>query len=94
MNPDVPENPDTPEAGTPSTVLFAEVRKRLLHLPFEPFRIVTTSGLVYDVPTGDHASVLPVLRMIYVADDRHGSTSIHALHVSAVEPLRKRRRAA
>ena len=57
-----------------------------------PFRIVTTSGRAYDVPTVDHIGFLPLLRIIMVADDSFGSTDIHALHVAAIEPLRKIRR--
>ena len=81
------------EPGTPQTVLYARVRKRAEQRPFVPFRIVTTSGKSYDVPTVDHIGFLALLRIIMVADDNCGSTDIHALHVSAIEPLRKSRRA-
>ncbi len=84
--------PEAPEAGSPQTVLFAKVRARLNRVPFEPFRIVTTSGKSYDVPTADHAGVLPRLRMIYIARDDGGDIDIHALHVAAIEPLKKRKR--
>jgi hypothetical protein len=87
-------NPESPEAGTPQTVLFARVKEHLKRSPFVPFRIVTTSGRSYDVPTADHAGLLPVLRMIYVADDSGGQVDIHALHVASIEPLRRRKRAA
>jgi hypothetical protein len=89
-------NPESFEAGTPQTVLFARVKKHAERTPFEPFRIVTTSGQAYDVPTSDHVGFLPLLRIIMVADDSFGSTDIHALHVASIEPLRrmKRKRAA
>ena len=86
--------PDHPEPGSPQTILFARIRERLARIPFEPFRIVTTSGRVYDVPTADHAGVVPVLRIVTIADDRGGDVDIHTLHVSAIESLRKRRKAA
>jgi len=86
--------PDLPEAGSPQTVLFAKVKQRLSRLPFEPFRIVTTSGRAYDVPTADHASLLPILRLIHIADDMGGEVELHALHVASIEPLRKRKRVA
>ena len=86
-------NPESFEPGTPQTVLFARVRQRAEQRPFAPFRIVTTGGESYDVPTVDHVGFLPLLRMILVADDNLGSTDIHALHVAALEPLRKSRRA-
>jgi hypothetical protein len=84
--------PELPEAGAPQTVLFAKVRERLTKSPFEPFRIVTTSGKAYDVPTADHAVVFPRLRMIYFADDDGGEVDIHALHVSSIEPVGKKRK--
>jgi hypothetical protein len=87
-------SPEMPEAGSPQTVIFARVKKRLNDTPFEPFRIVTSSGRAYDVPTADHAVVFPMLRLVIVADDRGGSTDIHALHVASIEPLRRRGRAA
>lgn len=83
---------EKPEAGAPQTVLFARVKQRLDRAPFMPFRIVTTSGRGYDVPTPDHAVLFPMLRLIIVADDYGGSTDIHALHVAAIEPLAPRRR--
>ena len=85
-------SPASPEAGAPQTVLFARVRKYIDQRPFVPFRIVTTSGRAYDVPTADHVGVLPLTRMILVADDAGGSTDIYALHVASIEPLRPRSR--
>jgi len=84
-------NPEQPEAGALQTVLFARVKQRLERAPFVPFRIVTTSGRAYDVPTQDHAALFPMLRLIIVADDHGGSTDIHALHIAAIEPLPRRR---
>jgi hypothetical protein len=66
----------------------------LLETPFKPFRIVTTSGAAFDVPAADHASVLPKLRVIHVADDRYAYDEIHAFHVSSIETLRRRKRSA
>ena len=85
-------SPEPPEAGAPQTVLFARVKQHLERAPFVPFRIVTTSGRSYDVPTADHAVLFPKLRLIIVADDFGGSVDIHALHVASIEPLRPRSR--
>lgn len=82
---------ETPEAGAPQTVLLAMIKERLSRLPFVPFRIVTTSGRAYEVPTADHMGLLPKLRMVYIADDGGGQVDIHTLHVSAIESLRPRR---
>ena len=86
--------PEQPDAGAPQTVLFAKVRERLARIPFEPFRIVTTSGRAYKVPTADHAGTLPVLRLIHIANDTGGEVNIHAIHISAIEPLPRRKRVA
>lgn len=80
------------EPGTPQTVLFARVKKHVEQRPFAPFRIVTTSGRAYDVPTVDHVGLLPISRMILVGDDSGESVDIHALHVASIEPLRRTKR--
>ena len=83
--------PELPEAGSPQTVLFARVKRYLSQSPFEPFRIVTTSGRAYEVPTADHASVFPMMRQLTIADDSGGLVEIHTLHVSSIEKLTRRR---
>lgn len=80
-----------PEAGSPQTVIFALLKKYLNQTPFEPFRVVTTSGRAYEVPTADHAGLLPKLRELTIADDSGGTIAIHTLHVSAIEKLQRRR---
>ena len=81
-----------PEAGSPQTVAFARVRKYVEQRPFRPFRIVTTSGRVYEAPTADHVGFLPLARMILIAYDSGDSVDIPALHVAAIEPMRRLRR--
>jgi len=85
---------EIPDSAAPHTVLFATVRLRLNQTPFKPFRIVTTSGKSYDVPTADHASTLPIARTIQVGRDDGSFVDFHALHVSSIEPLPRRRRPA
>lgn len=85
-------SPEWPEAGAPHTVAFARVRKHVEQRPFLPFRIVTTSGRAYEVPTADHFGLLPISRMILVGFDSGDSVDIPALHVAAIEPLRRHRR--
>jgi hypothetical protein len=80
------------EAGAPQTVLFAMIKERAGRVPFAPFRVVTTSGRAYDVPTSDHIGLLPKLRTITIIRDDDGTIDIHTLHVSAVESLRRLRR--
>lgn len=86
--------PNLPEPGSPQTVLFTLIRRRLLLTPFKPFRVVTTSGRAYDVPTADHAGVSPLLRIVHIARNDCSLTDIHALHIAAVEDLRRHRRRA
>jgi len=38
--------------------------------------------------------VTPIARMIHIAHDDGTLTDIHALHVGAIEPLRRRKKAA
>jgi len=80
------------EAGAPHTALFVKVRQLLNQTPFRPFRVVTTSGRSYDVPTVDHAAVTPISRFIHITPDEGGDIEIHALHIASIEPLRPRRR--
>ena len=71
--------------------MLALIKRYLNRTPFEPFRVVTTSGRAYDVPTADHASVFPMLRQLTIADDTGGLVEIHTLHVSSIEKLTRRR---
>src|SRR5206468_2157372 len=87
-----PVNPESFEPGTSQTVLFARVKMYAEQRPFMPFRIVTTSGRTYEVPTVDHIGFLPISRMILIGFDSGESVDIHALHISAIEPLRRSRR--
>jgi hypothetical protein len=80
-----------PEPGTPHTVIFARLKQCLTRTPFEPFRVVTTSGRAYDVPTADHAVLFPMTRELHIADDSGGLIELHALHVSSIEKLTRRR---
>jgi hypothetical protein len=80
-----------PEAGSPQAVMFALLKQYLHQTPFEPFRIVTTSGRAYDVPTADHAVLFPMLRTVTIADDSDGSLDIHTLHIATIERLKRRR---
>jgi len=72
--------------------MLALIKRYLNRTPFEPFRVVTTSGRGYEVPTADHASVFPMLRQVSIADDSGGLVEIHTLHVSSLEKLTRRRR--
>ena len=72
-------------------MLFALLKQHLGQTPFRPFRVVTTSGRAYEVPTADHAVLFPMLRQLSIADDSGGVVDIHTLHVSSIEKLTRRR---
>jgi len=85
-----PMSDHVPEAGTPQTVLFARIKQYLARSPFEPFRVVATSGRAYEVPTADHAMLFPMTRELHIADDSGGLVELHTLHVSSIERLSRR----
>lgn len=70
-----------------------DVRLRLREIPFQPFRIVTSSGSTYDITHPD--SVYVTRRVLYVGiyhprrtteyPDRAASVSI--LHITDLQPL-------
>ena len=71
--------------------MLALLREYLNQVPFEPFRVVTTSGRAYDVPTADHAGLVPKLRRLTIVDDTGGTVEIYTLHVSSIERIKRRR---
>ncbi|MBV8968486.1 MAG: hypothetical protein JO331_05420 [Verrucomicrobia bacterium] len=59
---------------------------RLLNLrPFGRFRIVTSSGEHYDVPTPDHAGLNPRHSRMVVWFDDNSSVTLSSLHITAIE---------
>ncbi len=67
-----------------------DVRERLSKRPFEPFRIVTSSGQYYDIPHSDFVFVgkrtLGIGTPKFVGDkDPIGIHLISILHVTALE---------
>jgi hypothetical protein len=80
-----------PEPGLPHTVIFARLKQSLTRSPFRPFRVVTTGGRTYEIPTADHAVLFQMTRELHIADDSGGLIELHALHVSSIEKLTRRR---
>jgi hypothetical protein len=70
---------------------LALLRQHLNRTPFKPFRVVTTSGRAYDVPTADHAALFPMLRRLSIADDHGDLVELRTLHIASIETLRRRR---
>jgi hypothetical protein len=76
-----------PPDFSPGSVNLAELQPRLNAVPFAPFRIVTTSGKSYDVPTPDHLTIMRRSRRVVVEDDHLGGAHISPLHIAAIEPV-------
>ena len=66
---------------------LAELQARLAHAPFAPFRIVMSSGKIYDIPTPDHPTISRLLRRVSVEYDDFTAAYINLLHITAIEPL-------
>jgi len=63
-----------------------EIRRALKREPFQPFRVVTSSGESYAVRNPD--LVVPMRNMVFIAmPDGERYTIVAYLHVTAVETL-------
>jgi hypothetical protein len=65
--------------------MIGDIRQHLEAAPFEPFTIVTTSGMRYPVPSADHAGLNPKSSRVVVWFDDDASVTIAGLHVSSIE---------
>lgn len=65
--------------------MIADIRQHLEVALFEPFTIVTTSGMRYPVSTADHASLNPRGSRVVVWFDDDSSVTISGLHIAAIE---------
>ncbi len=82
----------TPEFNQ-TTVMLAELNKRVNAGPFVPFLIVMSSGKSYEVPTPDHLTITRLLREVFVEKDDGTAVAINLLHVTAIERLELARKA-
>jgi hypothetical protein len=65
--------------------MVEKIRQLLLARPFVPFKILTTDGREYLVPTGEHAAVRPTGSRVVVFGDDEKDTYLSSLHIVAVE---------
>jgi hypothetical protein len=65
--------------------MIEEIYRLLSLRPFERFRIVSSSGEHYDVPTPDHAGLNPRHNRVVVWFDDGGSVTLSSLHITAIE---------
>ena len=65
--------------------MISDIRRLLGTRPFEPFSVVTSSGLHYRVASPDHAGVNPQGSRVLVWFDDESGVIISALHIAAIE---------
>ena len=65
--------------------MIGDIRQHLEAAPFEPFTIVTTSGMRYPVATADHVGLNPRGSRVVVWFDDDSSVTISGLHIAAIE---------
>lgn len=62
----------------------AEIRERLEHKPFSPFKVRLADGAEIEVPTGDHAHLHPNSRTLLVHLNRRATKTIDVRLVTAL----------
>jgi hypothetical protein len=65
--------------------MIGDIRQHVEVAPFEPFTIVTTSGMRYPVATADHVGLNPRGSRVVVWFDDDSSVTISGLHIAAIE---------
>jgi hypothetical protein len=65
--------------------MIQRIKELLQATPFIPFKIKTSDGKEYLVPTSDHAAVSPNNSRVFIFGDDESQTMISGLHLVAVE---------
>jgi hypothetical protein len=66
--------------------MLERIKEYLRAAPFVPFKILTSDGREYLVPTSDHAFVPPLkYSRVIVFDDADHETHLSVLHIVGVE---------
>jgi hypothetical protein len=69
-----------------------EVRKLLYAVPFQAFLVKTSDGKQYRVKHPDYVAISPKGGRLTLYADEETSTTVSALHIVAVEPVRGKTR--
>jgi hypothetical protein len=64
--------------------MIADVRERLLAVPFVPFLVRTPDGREYPVPTRDHAHISPRGNRVVIFLDAGPAVLLGPLHINSV----------
>ncbi len=67
--------------------MIADVRDRLMAVPFIPFVIRTSDGREYSVPTVDHAKISPRGHRVVVFTDDDSTAILGPLHINSIIDL-------
>jgi hypothetical protein len=78
----------------PTTVITAELLRRLEDPAFKPFVIVTSDGARHKVPSRDHLVVTRLLRRVELEHDNGAVDIINPLHITKIQIARQTSRAA
>ena len=65
--------------------MIQRIKDLLKAAPFVPFKIKTSDGHEYVVPTGDHAFVSPNNSQVIIYKDDDVHVTLSGLHIVAVE---------
>jgi len=64
--------------------MIADVRERLLAVPFLPFLVRTSDGREYPVPTRDHAHISPRGNRLVIFLDAGPAVLLGPLHINSI----------
>lgn len=78
----------------PSTIITAQLLRRLNAPNFKPFIIVTSDGSHHTVPSRDHLIITRVLRRVELEHDNGDVEEINPLHITKIKVNRQTARAA
>jgi len=65
--------------------MIQRIKELLRAAPFVPFKVKTSDGREYLIPTTDHAFVTPNGSRVHLFDDGEKQTTLSGLHIVAVE---------
>jgi len=68
--------------------MILRIRELLRAAPYIPFKIKTSEGKEYIIPTGDHAKVTPTNSRVLIFGDDESQVTLSGLHIVAVEEVR------
>jgi hypothetical protein len=65
--------------------MIQKIKELLRATPFVPFKIKTSDGSEFIVPTADHAAITPQNSRVLIFGDDESQKTLSGLHIVAVE---------